>query len=48
MNGSIRKRDDNRATLCIGEAIVDLICERPGVSFAGADRFGGVRAMGRI
>ena len=48
MNGPIRKRDDNAATLCIGEAIVDLICERPGVSFADADRFtahlGGVTA----
>src|ERR1700722_13980195 len=39
MNGPIPKHDDNRATLCLGEAIVDLICERPGASFADADRF---------
>src|ERR1700722_965307 len=48
MNGPIPKHDDNRATLCLGEAIVDLICERPGASFADADRFaahlGGVTA----
>jgi fructokinase len=48
MNGPIRTHDDNRATLCLGEAIVDLICERPGASFAAADRFaahlGGVSA----
>jgi fructokinase len=35
-------------TLCLGEAMVDLICERAGVSFADADRFsphpGGVTA----
>ena len=34
--------------MCLGEAIVDLICERPGASFADADRFaahlGGVTA----
>ncbi len=34
--------------LCLGEAIVDLICERPAAGFAGADRFephlGGVSA----
>jgi sugar/nucleoside kinase (ribokinase family) len=37
-----------KPTLCLGEAIVDLICERPGASFAAADRFaahlGGVSA----
>jgi sugar/nucleoside kinase (ribokinase family) len=36
------------STLCLGEAMVDLICERAGVSFASADRFsphpGGVTA----
>jgi sugar/nucleoside kinase (ribokinase family) len=35
-------------TLCLGEAMVDLICERAGVSFAAAERFaphlGGVTA----
>src|ERR1700742_4680191 len=48
MNGPIPKHDDNRATLCLGEAIVDLISERPEASFADADRFvahlGGVTA----
>jgi sugar/nucleoside kinase (ribokinase family) len=42
------EHDDNAAALCLGEAIVDLICERPGASFADADRFaahlGGVSA----
>jgi fructokinase len=37
-----------KPTLCLGEAMVDLICERAGVSFAAADRFsphpGGVTA----
>ncbi len=48
MSGAIRQHDDKPATLCLGEAIVDLICERPGASFAVADRFaahlGGVTA----
>jgi sugar/nucleoside kinase (ribokinase family) len=48
MSGPIPKRDDHAATLCLGEAIVDLICERPGASFAAAARFarhlGGVTA----
>jgi sugar/nucleoside kinase (ribokinase family) len=48
MNGPIPKPDDNARTLCLGEAIVDLISERPGASFADADRFaahlGGVSA----
>jgi sugar/nucleoside kinase (ribokinase family) len=48
MSGPIPERDDNRAVLCLGEAIVDLICERPGASFAEAERFaahlGGVSA----
>jgi sugar/nucleoside kinase (ribokinase family) len=48
MSGPIPEHDHNRAALCIGEAIVDLICERPGASFADADRFaahlGGVTA----
>jgi sugar/nucleoside kinase (ribokinase family) len=48
MSGPIFKHDDNRATLCLGEAIVDLICEQPGASFADAGRFaahlGGVSA----
>jgi sugar/nucleoside kinase (ribokinase family) len=39
MSGPIFKHDHNRVTLCLGEAIVDLICERPGASFADADRF---------
>jgi sugar/nucleoside kinase (ribokinase family) len=41
-------RTDGILTLCLGEAMVDLICERAGVSFAAADRFaphlGGVTA----
>ena len=41
-------RADVMPTLCLGEAIVDLICEWPGASFADADRFpahlGGVTA----
>lgn len=48
MSGPIPERDDNRAALCLGEAIVDLICERPGASFAEAELFaahlGGVSA----
>jgi sugar/nucleoside kinase (ribokinase family) len=48
MSGPIFKHDDNRATLCLGEAIVDLICEQPGASFADAGHFaahlGGVTA----
>ena len=48
MTGLIFKHDDNRATVCLGEAIVDLICEQPGASFADAGRFaahlGGVTA----
>ncbi|HEX5192334.1 MAG TPA: PfkB family carbohydrate kinase [Solirubrobacteraceae bacterium] len=39
---------ERNSTLCLGEAMVDLICERAGVPFAGADRFsphpGGVTA----
>jgi sugar/nucleoside kinase (ribokinase family) len=48
MSGPIPEHDHNRAAVCIGEAIVDLICERRGASFATADRFaahlGGVSA----
>jgi sugar/nucleoside kinase (ribokinase family) len=48
MSDAIPEHDDNAATLCLGEAMVDLICERPGASFAEADRFaahlGGVTA----
>ena len=48
MSDAIPEHDDNAATLCLGEAMVDLICERPGASFAAADRFaahlGGVTA----
>src|ERR1700710_1385125 len=48
MSGPIFEHDHNGASLCLGEAIVDLICERPGASFADADRFaahlGGVTA----
>ena len=48
MSEPIQRPRENRATLCLGEAMVDLICERPGVPFAAADRFsphlGGVTA----
>jgi sugar/nucleoside kinase (ribokinase family) len=48
MSEPIGAAHENRATLCLGEAMVDLICERPGVPFAAADRFaphlGGVTA----
>ena len=48
MSDAIPEHDDNAATLCLGEAMVDLICERPGASFAEADQFaahlGGVTA----
>ena len=38
---------ERNLTLCLGEAMVDLICERPGVSF-GAERERQLDALGDL